>query len=178
MADRIGYFVNDKAHGKGVYYFANADRYEGDFVEDRKEGTGTYVWGPRSPWAGQRYSGGYLKDLRNGQGVYEWPNGDRYAGTWVNDRIAGAPTRGMIARGRMYAELAAVVGREGAKVCRELEVGVGTRDIVRGTVTAVDGESISVRIDDPGKFDHMIGDRAVRKGAIITELLKFWMPCA
>jgi hypothetical protein len=172
-----GEFRAGRKHGKGVKTWPGGDRYEGDFVEDRREGTGMYVWGRRSDWAGQRYTGGYRDDRRNGYGVYEWPNGDRIAGPWIDDRYTGAPSKGMVARGRAYAERAAAVGIVGAKVCRELEVGIATREIVRGTVTAVTGDRISVRIDDPGVLDHTIGDVAVRRGAIVTDLLTSWLPC-
>ena len=172
-----GEFKAGRKHGKGVKTWRNGDRYEGDFIEDRREGTGMYQWGRRSAWARQRYTGGYLNDLRHGYGVYEWPNGERYAGRWEDDRIVGTLTKGMIARARGEVELAAVMGRVGARVCRELEIGVGTRDIVRGTVTAVTGANISVLIDDPGRHDHEIDGRRVTRGAIVSGPLKFWLPC-
>lgn len=172
-----GDFKAGRKHGKGIKTWRNGDRYEGDFIEDRREGTGMYAWGRGSAWAGQRYTGGYLNDRRHGYGVYEWPNGERYAGPWENDRSTGTPTKGMFARARSEVELAAAVGRVGAKVCREMEVGIGNRDIVRGTVTAVAGESISVRIDDPGKLDHLIGGTPITKGTVVSDPLKFWLPC-
>lgn len=172
-----GEFKAGRKHGKGVKVWPNGDRYEGDFVADRKEGTGMYEWGRESAWAGQRYTGGYVNDRRHGYGVYEWPNGERYAGAWDNDRLTGKPTKGMFARARSEMELAAAVGRVGAKVCRQLEVGVGNRDIVRGTVTAVAGEHIDVQIDDPGKFDHVLSGRPITKGAVLTGPLNVWVPC-
>ena len=172
-----GEFKAGRKHGKGVKVWPNGDRYEGDFVADRKEGTGMYEWGRESAWAGQRYTGGYVNDRRHGYGVYEWPNGERYAGPWDNDRLTGKPTKDMFARARSEMELAAAVGRVGAKVCRQLEVGVGNRDIVRGTVTAVAGEHIDVQIDYPGKFDHVVAGRPIVKGTVLTEPLNLWVPC-
>ena len=166
-----------RKHGKGVKTWPGGDRYEGGFVEDRREGTGMYTWGHASRWPGHRYTGGYLSDRRHGDGVYDWPNGDRLAGPWESDRYTGAPSKGGIARGRAYAEHAAAVARVGAKVCRELEIGVATRDAVRGTVTAVDGERITVRIDDPGKMEHTIGDRILTKGTLLNDGVKAWIPC-
>ena len=173
-----GDFKAGRKHGKGVKTWpATGDRYEGDFVEDRKHGTGVYVWGRGSPSAGERYTGGYVADRRHGQGVYDWPNGDRYTGPWEEDRPTGPPTKGMIARSRALAERAAVVGIPGAKVCRELRVGLAIEDVVRGTVIAREGELIRVRIEDAGRFEHVIGDRAVRKGEVVADRLRLWLPC-
>lgn len=30
--------------GKGIYYFANGDRYEGQFVKNEKSGAGIYTF--------------------------------------------------------------------------------------------------------------------------------------
>ena len=77
----------------------------------------------------------------------------------------------------MHAEHVAAVGRVGVKVCRMLELGVGVPDTLRGTVTAVDGERITVRIDDPGKLDHTIGGQRIVKGVLVSEAMKLWVPC-
>jgi hypothetical protein len=174
----VGSFVAGRKHGKGVKTWpASGDRYEGDFVEDRKHGAGTYTWGSRSPAAGERYSGEYAADRRHGHGVYEWPGGERYAGPWENATPTGAPTKRMIARARALAEHAAVVGVPGTRVCRELRVGVATLDTIRGTVLARAGDSIRVRIDDAGQMEHVIGERTVRKGEVLTDPLRLWLPC-
>lgn len=172
-----GEFRAGRPHGRGEKTWPGGDRYEGDFVEGRKEGSGMYTWGGRSPYAGHRYTGGYSNDRRHGYGVYEWPGGGRYAGPWENDLYTGAATRNMITRGRAYAEHAAAVGRVGTRVCRVLEVGIGNRDTVRGTVSAVEGEHISVRIDDPGRFVHAIDGQPVVKGALVRDALEGWVPC-
>lgn len=172
-----GEFKAGRKHGKGVKSWPSGDRYEGDFVDDRKEGKGAYTWGSRSPFPGERYSGEWLNDKRHGNGVYEWPGGDRYAGPWKNDGIAGPPTKGMIARARADAERISAVSRPGVKVCREMRIGIATRDMVRGTVLAREGEKIRVRVEDPGKFEHAIGDRQIAKGDVVLDPLKSWVPC-
>ena len=177
-AEYKGAFRAGRKHGRGAKIWpASGDRYEGDFIDDRKEGIGSYIWGPRSVWAGEKYSGSYLNDRRHGFGVYEWPGGDRYAGAWENDAITGPATPMMIARARAYAEAAAAVGKPGAKVCRDMMVGIATRDRVRGTVMAVEADKISVRIDDAGRFQHTISDRAIGKGDIVRDALQTWIPC-
>jgi hypothetical protein len=173
-----GEFKAGRKHGKGVKSWpATGDRYIGDFVDDRKEGRGAYVWGPGSATPFERYTGAYLADRRHGYGVYEWPGGDRYAGPWAHDAIAGAPTRGMIARARAHAERVAVAGVAGARVCRALRVGVAIEDVIRATVISREGDSIRLRIDDAGKFEHVMQGRAVRKGEVFSEPLRAWFPC-
>ena len=128
-------------------------------------------------WAGEKYTGDYRNDRRHGQGVYEWPGGDRYSGPWENDVITGAATPGMIARTRAYSEQMVAVGKPGVRVCRDLMVGTVTRDRVRGVVTAVEAGRIAVRIDDPGRFPHTIGNVTLAKGAVIRDEFMPWAPC-
>lgn len=178
MAEYKGGFRAGRKHGKGTKTWpSSGDRYEGEFSDDRKEGFGTYTWGPRSVWAGEKYSGGYLNDRRDGSGVYEWPSGDRYAGTWKNNVITGKPTPRMFARARAYGEAAVAVGIPGTKVCREMTVGIGTRDRVRGTVMTVEADKIVVRIDDAGRFQHTIANSPTGKGGIVRDAPQYWTPC-
>jgi hypothetical protein len=177
-ASYAGEFKAGRKHGKGVKSWpSSGDRYEGYFVDDRKEGTGMYVWGRGSASPGERYTGGYVADRRHGYGVYEWPNGDRYAGPWENDAVAGTPTKGMITRAMAQVERAAAVGRPGARVCREMRVGVASVDMVRATVLAREGDSIRVRIDNAGQFEHTLGDRQIKHGDVISDAMRFWVPC-
>ena len=172
-----GGFKAGRKHGKGVKTWPSGDHYEGDFVDDRKEGQGSYTWGRGSASAGEKYSGAWLGDKRNGFGVYEWPNGERYAGPWKNDAVSGSITPGMISRARAESEVAAAVGSPGAKVCREMPVGIATRDLLRGTVVAREGEKLRVRIDDPGRFHQVIGEREIARGDVVSDFLKLWAPC-
>ena len=174
-----GEFRAGRKHGQGVKNWpSSGDRYEGDFVEDRKEGKGTYVWGPRSSFAGERYTGEWRNDKREGHGVYRWPNGERYAGEWKDDRIAGPPTKGMVDRARVQAERTAAVARIGTRVCREMPVGTAIREMIHATVMAADSERVTVRVENPGRYEHVIGDRKIAKGDVITDLLRSWVPCA
>lgn len=176
-AEYRGDFRAGRKQGKGIKTWASGDRYEGEFVADHKEGYGEYVWSPRGPAAGERYSGDYLKDRRHGHGVYEWPSGDRYAGQWADDAIVGLPTRAMIARARAKTETLAAVAKPGVRVCRALPVGIAVHDWIRGEVTAVDGERIDVRIDDPGRQPHAIDGRPLAKGMTIRSAAAEWTPC-
>src|SRR3954454_16241702 len=55
-AEYRGDFRAGMKQGRGVKIWPNGDRYEGDFVEDRKEGVGAYSFG-RGPSAGESYEG-------------------------------------------------------------------------------------------------------------------------
>ena len=43
--------------GKGIYYYNNGDRYEGDFRNHKKEGKGIYYYND-----GDRYEGDFRND--------------------------------------------------------------------------------------------------------------------
>jgi hypothetical protein len=176
IAHYEGEFKAGRKHGKGVKSWPNGDRYEGEFIDDRKEGVGAYTWG-RGPWAGERYEGDYIEDRRHGYGVYRWPGGDVYRGPWRDDAFAGPPTGMMIARAKFEQEARAALGKPGQKVCREMAVGIGGRDWVRGTVVDASAEHIAVRIDEPGTHPHVIADVEARPGAVLRDAPTNWTPC-
>ena len=169
-AEYRGGFRAGRKHGKGVKSWPSGDRYEGDFVEDRREGQGTYIWG-RGAWQGERYEGAYLNDRRHGYGVYRWPTGDVYKGPWDGDRPVGPGTEMMSARAKWAAEALAAVAKKGQKVCREMPIGIGGRDWVRGEVVDIEGDHVGVRVDDPGVHAHY------PKGEVVWDLARAWTPC-
>ncbi len=176
-AEYRGEFHAGRKQGRGVKTWPSGDRYEGEFVADRKQGIGKYTWSPDGPAAGESYSGGYMNDRRNGYGVYQWPSGDRYAGQWVDDDIAGMPTPAMIARARAKTETLAAVAKPGVRVCRALLVGIAVHDWIRGEVTAVHADRIEVRIDDPGQQPHEVGGKPLIKGMTFWSNASEWTPC-
>jgi len=175
-AEYRGDFHSGRKHGKGVKTWPNGDRYEGTFVDDRKEGNGIYTWGPNGPAKGERYQGGFQADRRQGYGVYNWPSGDQYSGEWSNDTIVGPPTPAMLARARMEKE-AEVAMRPGVKVCRQVTMGIGEREIIRGTVAEAQAGSLRVTIDDPGKFGTVLNGITIAKGAVVNDAITAWTPC-
>ncbi|RKZ38800.1 MAG: hypothetical protein DRQ41_11505, partial [Gammaproteobacteria bacterium] len=38
--------------------------------------------------SGERYEGEFVDDKRNGQGIMTWPSGERYEGKWKNDKMS------------------------------------------------------------------------------------------
>jgi hypothetical protein len=172
-----GQFKAGRKHGRGIKTWPTGDRYDGHFSEDRKDGQGTYMWGAETPWAGEKYSGTFRADMRDGTGTYEWPDGERSSGEWKNDALVGAPTARMLARAHHERERLAAVSKPGLTVCRQMRVGSVVRDWVRGTITSVDGRHLTVRIDDPGQFEHRIQGVVPSKGVVLRDWALMWSPC-
>ena len=165
-----GAFRQGRKHGKGVKTWANGDRYEGEFAEDRRNGFGVYTWG-RGRWQGERYEGGYSNDQRHGFGTYRYASGDVYTGPWESDIATGPATGMMLARKKFDEEARAAVAKEGVKVCREMPVGIGNWEWVRGVVVAVKGDEVGVRIDEPGRYGHFT------RGQTAWDEATAWVPC-
>lgn len=66
--------------GRGLYFFANGDRYDGALVDGRKHGPGRYV----DERNGSVYDGEYVNGSREGYGVLTTRNGYTYEGEWHN----------------------------------------------------------------------------------------------
>jgi hypothetical protein len=175
-AEYHGELKAGRKHGKGLKIWPNGDRYEGEFVEDRKEGKGTYLWGA-GPWQGERYEGAYLNDRRHGPGTYRYRSGDVYSGPWENDIATGPPTPMMQAQGKHEEEARVAVAKAGARVCRELPVGIANRDWIRGTVVAVAEGKVGVRIDDAGRSPQIVGGVPVQRGDVLWDAPSAWTPC-
>ena len=79
-----GDFVNGNRTGKGIYYWPNGNRYEGDFVNGNRTGKGIYYW-----LDGDRYEGDFVDNVRIGKGTYYWASGNRYEGDWVAGDMTG-----------------------------------------------------------------------------------------
>ena len=70
-----------------VFYFVNGERYEGTFVDDVREGFGTYVYKDSG-----RYVGSFMGGERHGRGVYTYASGARYEGEFVQGVMHGRGT--------------------------------------------------------------------------------------
>jgi hypothetical protein len=176
-AEYKGEFKAGRKHGRGIKTWPSGDRYDGEFVNDLREGTGTYTWGRHTPWAGEKYIGSYRNDWRHGQGIYEWPDGDRYSGLWENDVVAGQPTPRMYARSRAYVEHVVAVAKPGNRICKSVAIGIGIQDWVRGTVVELKDDKVAVRLDDAGRFQQTASGSNMKAGDIIWEPARSWIPC-
>lgn len=73
-----GEWVDDKKYGRGTMVWANGNRYEGEWVGDKKYRRGTLVWAN-----GNRYV------MQNGRGKMTKASGDWYEGEWHNGYTDG-----------------------------------------------------------------------------------------
>ena len=80
---------------------------------------------------------------------------------------------------RSIADIAAhaAVSKPGARVCRELQVGIAERDWLRGVVVEVKATEVAIRIDDPGRFAHTLNGVEAKRGATIRDNPTAWIPC-
>ena len=70
--------------GEGVFEFANGDRFEGQFVNNVREGKGRYI--PRQPNIDGilYFEGEYRNDMKNGEGKMVYEDGE-IVGMWKNN---------------------------------------------------------------------------------------------
>ncbi len=172
-----GEFVEGRKQGAGHKEWPNGDRYEGEFLNDLKHGHGIYVWGKNSIWAGQRYTGRFVNDQRHGSGVYAWPDGRQLAGRWQHDRPLMALPPAMQRTARAHTERMVVFSQPGARVCRNIPVGIAQVDVVSGTVLKLEADQLHIRIDRIGRFNNILDDREIRAGLEIVQDPEHWFPC-
>ena len=61
--------------------------YEGDYINDKREGNGKYIWE-----GGKYYIGQFKNDFANGKGTLYYPNGKikiLCEGNWINNEFVG-----------------------------------------------------------------------------------------
>ena len=63
-----------------MYYSNGKIMYEGDYINDKREGNGKYIWEN-----GNYYIGQWKNSLRNGKGTMYYSNGKiKHEGDWIN----------------------------------------------------------------------------------------------
>ena len=82
----VGAMRGVQLHGKGRYT-SRVFKYDGEFKDGLKHGTGRYEWEN-----GDRYEGTFAEDRPNGSGKYQFANGDNYEGEVKAGVIAGRGT--------------------------------------------------------------------------------------
>jgi hypothetical protein len=87
-ANRIEGELRDGKLSRGIAIYPNGDRYDGEFLDGRRNGRGVYTSAN-----GDRYEGEWRDDRRNGRGVYNSANGNRYEGEWRDGELLRALAR-------------------------------------------------------------------------------------
>ena len=83
-----GVFVNGQKHGFGEIYFPKVDaRFEGLWTQDLANGAGIMQLG--GPSGAERYEGEYKNGLKAGSGRYSFSDGSVYEGTLSDDKVTG-----------------------------------------------------------------------------------------
>jgi hypothetical protein len=70
-----GNCLNNKKHGKGTFYWVNGARYDGDLLKGQRTGAGTYYYANEV-----KYKGDWVDGNKHGKGTYYEADGDRYEG--------------------------------------------------------------------------------------------------
>jgi hypothetical protein len=171
-----GQFRAGRKHGDGIKTWPSGDSYEGQFRDDRKHGRGTYRWIASGTGGPESYDGDFVADRRHGYGSYTRSTGTTYSGMWENDQPVGPLSEQAPLRSRAEQETRLVM-RAGARLCRQFAVGIGERDWVRGIVEKVEELQITLRIDDPGRFLHRLGNVDLARGVLVQDSVLNWTPC-
>lgn len=82
-----GSFVNGYRE-KGTLYYDNGDMYIGPFDHNEPNGTGKIVYKNKDV-----YEGDVLQGKREGKGTYTTPKGDKIVGEYQNDKLNGTVNR-------------------------------------------------------------------------------------
>lgn len=68
-------------HGYGVFVWEDGRKYEGSYVDDKKEGRGKFTWPD-----GRIYDGEWKDGRQHGSGTYTYPDGRVRQGEWVDGK--------------------------------------------------------------------------------------------
>jgi hypothetical protein len=79
-----GEYKDDKRNGMGIQFWKNGDVYVGHWLEDKLHGNGIYYYK-----SGAVYIGPFVNNIRHGRGRLSWSNGGFYIGDFSQDRRTG-----------------------------------------------------------------------------------------
>ncbi|CAF5228910.1 unnamed protein product, partial [Rotaria magnacalcarata] len=72
---------NSKKHGHGIYWFANGQIYDGEWIDDKGNGQAIYMWPDKT-----QHRGMFKDSLKHGYGILAFPDGRVWKGFWENDK--------------------------------------------------------------------------------------------
>lgn len=97
----VGEFANDMRNGKGVYTYFDGSVYEGSYVDNKRNDENASMTIKYSDGTQDVYVGSFVNDSREGKGSYTWSNGDSYVGNFTANNMNGEGTYKW-ANGRTY----------------------------------------------------------------------------
>jgi hypothetical protein len=80
-----GGWKSGRRNGVGILIYANMDKYEGKWVNDKRCGRGKWI----SQFTKESYDGNWSEHVPNGQGVYKYSDNSIYTGEFVNGERSG-----------------------------------------------------------------------------------------
>lgn len=83
-----------------MYEYAGGDRYEGQFIDDVREGWGSYTWAE-----GCKYAGEWKNAEMDGRGDRTYENGDRFVGDFAHNQAHGKGIKYFADGGRYEGEM-------------------------------------------------------------------------
>ena len=79
-----GEFLEELKDGKGVMKYKGGNKYDGDWKKDKKEGKGIFIYK-----SGSKYEGDFKNNVKDGHGLFTYKNGDKYDGDFKSGSKAG-----------------------------------------------------------------------------------------
>ena len=89
-----GIIINNKREIKGIMYYKNGSKYEGEYKNDKKQGKGIFTsQNYNNPnLIGIKYEGEFNNDKIEGYGIGTYTSGDKYEGEWKDNKQYGRGT--------------------------------------------------------------------------------------
>ena len=90
-----GIMLNDKREIKGIMFYSNGAKYDGQWRNDKKNGKGIFTsshYYNCKNKVGMKYEGDFKDDKFDGYGITTYTNGDKYEGEWKNNKQYGKGT--------------------------------------------------------------------------------------
>eukprot|EP00164_Ancoracysta_twista_P002305 GFYU01003048.1.p1 GENE.GFYU01003048.1~~GFYU01003048.1.p1 ORF type:complete len:431 (-),score=133.05 GFYU01003048.1:214-1362(-) len=89
--DYKGFWHKDAKHGDGTFTYKDGSKYEGGFVNGRREGAGAF-WKMRNGRLHIQFKGQWKNGSKEGHGTCWFANGDIYEGDWSQNLKHGDGT--------------------------------------------------------------------------------------
>lgn len=79
--------ITNHRHGYGITKMSNGDIYRGEYLNDKRNGYGTYTYD--TSIGEEYYEGHFVNNKRDGYGVYTYRDKSVYAGWWKENLKEG-----------------------------------------------------------------------------------------